>query len=117
MTAAAPGSLKRNQSVARASGLLRAVAARPRGATAAELPPDAELSEPLARFTPRTITEPSALRRELDAVRARGYAELVDELEDGLAAVAVPVRDERGGLLAALALSGPSGRFDDLARS
>ena len=47
---------------------------------------------PLARFTTATITEPAALRAELDRVRRRGWAELVDELEDGLAAVSVGVR-------------------------
>ncbi len=78
---------------------------------------DAVLAEPLARLTSHTITEASALRRELEAVRGRGYAELVDELEDGLAALAAPVRDERGALLAALALSGPTGRFDAKARA
>src|SRR3954462_13217352 len=43
------------------------------------------------RFTARTITSLRGLRAELDRVRARGYAELHDELEPSLASLAVPV--------------------------
>jgi len=70
---------------------------------------------PLARLTPATIVDPEALARELDAVRARGWAALVDELEEGLAALAAPVRDPGGRLVAALAVSGPSSRLDRMA--
>ena len=35
----------------------------------------------------------------------------VDELEDGLAAVAAPVRDASGDVVAALAISGPTLRM------
>src|SRR5437763_3239445 len=45
----------------------------------------------LERSARRTITDPSELEAELARVRERGYAEIVDELEDGLAAVSVPV--------------------------
>lgn len=68
----------------------------------------------LPRFTPRTITEPAALERDLRRSRARGYAVMRDELEDGLSAVAAPVFDESGGCVAAVAVSGPTFR---LARS
>ena len=47
----------------------------------------------LERLTERTIVDPAALERELQAVRARGYATLVDELEPGLSVVAAPVYD------------------------
>jgi DNA-binding IclR family transcriptional regulator len=42
------------------------------------------LRDPLPALTPRTITSKRALRRELDEVRAQGYAATVDELEAAL---------------------------------
>src|SRR5579871_4062118 len=40
-----------------------------------------------ARFTPRTVTDAEALRTHLARVRRRGWAEIVDELEEGLASI------------------------------
>jgi DNA-binding IclR family transcriptional regulator len=48
-------------------------------------------------------------------VEERGYAEIVDELEDGLAAVSVPIMLD-GELVASINASGPTVRFDDAAR-
>ena len=42
-------------------------------------------------FTSRTITEPGALRAELDRVAAQGWSLIDGELETGLRALAVPV--------------------------
>jgi IclR family acetate operon transcriptional repressor len=75
---------------------------------------------PLAKLTPRTIVDPAALDAELAAVRARGYATTLDELEPGLAAVAAPVWEESGAVVAALSVSGPtirltSARVEELA--
>jgi DNA-binding IclR family transcriptional regulator len=66
---------------------------------------------PLERLAPGTITDPAALRRDLDLARARGYATAVDELEPGLWAVAAPVRDAGGTVVAALSISGPTVRL------
>jgi DNA-binding IclR family transcriptional regulator len=66
---------------------------------------------PLARHTAATITRARALARELEAVRQRGYATAVGELEDGLHAVAAPVLDTAGRCRAALSVSGPSYRM------
>jgi IclR family acetate operon transcriptional repressor len=76
--------------------------------------------DPLERLTRATIVDGAHLDRELAAVRARGYATAVDELELGLSAFAAPVRGGRGEVLAALSISGPtvrltSGRIDVLA--
>jgi IclR family acetate operon transcriptional repressor len=70
-------------------------------------------TEPLARLAPRTITTAAALRPELETISARGYATAVDELEPGLWAVAAPVRDANGAVVAALAVSGPTVRLRD----
>jgi IclR family acetate operon transcriptional repressor len=65
----------------------------------------------LERLTPRTLAEPAALAEDLEAVRERGYATLVDELEPGLSVVAAPVFDAGGVVVAALAVSGPTTRL------
>ncbi len=59
----------------------------------------------------RLARDHAALRPELDTVRARGYATAIGELEPGLAAMAAPVRDGSGDVLAALSISGPEGRL------
>jgi DNA-binding IclR family transcriptional regulator len=66
---------------------------------------------PLARFTPQTLNDRRTLEAELKLVRRRGYATLMDELEPGLRAVAVPVVDGHNEVIAAVAVSGPSARL------
>jgi DNA-binding IclR family transcriptional regulator len=65
----------------------------------------------LERRTPATIVDRPLLERELDSVRRQGYATIVDELELGLAAVAAPVRDHDGGVVAAMSVAGPTARL------
>ena len=64
---------------------------------------------PLEPLAPRTSAEPDALG--IDEVRGRGYATAVEELEPGLWAVAAPVRDGGGSVVAALSISGPTVRL------
>lgn len=81
----------------------------------------ASLSEPeleaylretrLEQFTPNTIAEPSALRRELQKVRQLGYAETHDEYCEGVSAVAVPIHDPWGSIIASIGASAPSLRM------
>ena len=47
-----------------------------------------ELSGQLKRYTKRTITDRKDLAEELDIIRAKGYAECVEELERGISSVA-----------------------------
>ncbi|MDQ3381712.1 MAG: IclR family transcriptional regulator [Actinomycetota bacterium] len=70
---------------------------------------------PLRAYTPRTITDPQALAREIAQVRERGWAQAVGEREPDLTALAAPIRSSRGELEAIVALQGPSSRFDDAA--
>jgi DNA-binding IclR family transcriptional regulator len=65
----------------------------------------------LERGTPATIVDRPLLERELEAIRRQGYATIVDELEVGLAAVASPVRDHTGAVVAALSVAGPTARL------
>jgi len=69
------------------------------------------LAAPLESFTTHTITDPHLLRSELSAIRTRGYAQTLEELEDGLNAVASPVRQADGRVIAALGVSGPAFRM------
>lgn len=69
------------------------------------------LALPLERLTPRTIVEPSRLETEMEEVRRRGYAQTLEELEEGLNAVAAPIRQADGSLAAALSVSGPAFRM------
>ena len=65
----------------------------------------------LTRYTDRTTTDRAALYQEIDRVRGRGWAQAVGEREDDLNAVAVPVLDGTGALIAVLGVQGPAGRF------
>jgi DNA-binding IclR family transcriptional regulator len=68
-------------------------------------------SSGLARLTTHTITSQRELEAEIEAAARDGYASSVEELEEGLNAVAAPVRDHTGGAIAALSVSGPVYRF------
>lgn len=65
----------------------------------------------LERFTPRTITSRRALRAQLERARRDGFATTVEEYETGLNAVAAPVRDHTGEVIAAISVSGPAYRL------
>lgn len=69
------------------------------------------LARPLARRTPRTIVDPEVLRTQLHQARARGYSSTVEELEVGLNAVAAPVREPSGDVVAAVSVAGPAYRL------
>jgi IclR family transcriptional regulator, acetate operon repressor len=74
---------------------------------------DALLSVPMERYTDHTIVDARRLETELAQVRAQGYAATVDELEVGLTAVAAPVRNIDGEVVAAVSASGPSYRLTE----
>jgi DNA-binding IclR family transcriptional regulator len=65
------------------------------------------LARPLHRRTGKSVTSPGELRRELAAIRARGYATDHEESAAGLACVAVPVLvDDRA--VAAISVAFPA---------
>jgi IclR family KDG regulon transcriptional repressor len=69
------------------------------------------LNAPLAAYTERTITSPARLREELEVVRQRGYALDDEEFEVGIRAVAAPIQDIDGNVIAALSMPGPTNRI------
>lgn len=66
---------------------------------------------PLPSFTERTITDMPVLSAELARIRRQGWAEIDGELEEGLAAISVPVRSPQGRLAAIVGISGPTFRL------
>jgi len=65
----------------------------------------------LQQLASKTITSKIQLNRELEKVRKVGFAILDNELEDGLVAVAAPVFDHDGKVIAAISISGPDARI------
>jgi len=72
---------------------------------------DQYLEKPgLKALTPHTITDPDQFRAALDRVRRQGWSLVSEEREEGLIAVAAPVRDRTGEVVAALSSSSSTGR-------
>lgn len=66
---------------------------------------------PFARFTPRTIIDRERLERELHAIRANGVSTDDGEYLVDSVCLAVPVRDARRRVCAAVAVHGPAPRM------
>ena len=82
--------------------------------------PDSELGrrypvEELPAPTPASITGRQELIRELGQIRRQGYALNWEESSDGVAAVAVAVRDASGIPLASISVAVPSMRLGSIA--
>jgi DNA-binding IclR family transcriptional regulator len=69
---------------------------------------DAVLAAGLPRRTPRTLTSPVAIMRELTAVPDRGWAIEREEGNIGVSCVAGPIFGPLGDVAAALSVTGPS---------
>jgi IclR family transcriptional regulator, KDG regulon repressor len=72
---------------------------------------DGILSLPLVTYTDKTITSSENLRRQLDVIRKQGYAVDDEEYEIGIRAVAVPICNQQGNVIAALSMPGPTSRI------
>jgi IclR family transcriptional regulator, acetate operon repressor len=62
--------------------------------------------------TPNTITDADVFLAELDQVREQGYAFDLEEQEEGVCCVAVPLLPANG-LVAAMSVSGPASRMNE----
>jgi len=65
----------------------------------------------LEQRTPATLTTREALAADLQSTLRRGWAVAAEELEPGLVAIAAPVVDGTGRVVAAVSVSGPSVRL------
>jgi DNA-binding IclR family transcriptional regulator len=72
---------------------------------------DALLRAPLPKITPKTVTDPDALRREIAQIRKRGYAVADEALEIGFLAIGAPVFNHDGEVIGAISLGGPTIRL------
>jgi DNA-binding IclR family transcriptional regulator len=77
----------------------------------------ARLADELPALTPSTIVRRSDLEKQLTAIRHRGFAESVDELEDGFSGVGTVIRGGLGEVLGTLSICGPTQRMGDTRRA
>ena len=68
-------------------------------------------NETIAAGTPAALTQRSELERQLDEIRAQGYAVNWEESAEGVSAVAAALRDTSGAPVAALGIAAPSSRM------
>lgn len=69
------------------------------------------LKDPLERFTNETITDVATLKKEIERIRAQGYALDLGERDEGVRCVAAPIRNHEGKVIAAISISGPATRL------
>jgi IclR family KDG regulon transcriptional repressor len=69
------------------------------------------ISKELVPWTSRTITDERIFREELSKVRRQGYAISYGERYEGVNAVAIPVRNKEGAVVAAINIIGPNSRL------
>lgn len=66
---------------------------------------------PLEKYTKNTINKPEALANELKRIKDVGYAIDLEELENGLVCIAIPIKNKKNNVIASLSASGPLSRF------
>lgn len=69
------------------------------------------LSQPLRKVTPFTTTEPDVLRKELELIKDRGWAQSQSERQSGAGSVAAPILDYLGEPIAVVSVCGPEERL------
>ena len=72
---------------------------------------DRLLTGPLRRFTPETVTDPRKVRNELRQIRMQDYAVDFGGYIADVHAVAAPVRDVTGSVVASIGIVAPAGRL------
>lgn len=69
----------------------------------------------LKRLTAATVVDCDRLREEILRAREQGYAWVDGELDDSIAGLAVPVRDQDGAIVAAVNVSLSAGTYEEAA--
>ena len=62
-------------------------------------------------FTENTLVSVPCLQKELEQVREQSYALDVEEFEDGLVCLALPIRNGQNHVIGAISACGPASRF------
>jgi DNA-binding IclR family transcriptional regulator len=73
----------------------------------------AKAENPLTTHTLKTITSRARLQEEIRLTQARGFAIDSEEFALGIRCVAGPIFDQRGSMIAAIGVSGPSVRVSN----
>ena len=66
---------------------------------------------PITKYTHQTITEPEKLKKHFNEIREKGYAICKDELEEGIKAIAAPIKNVNGKVIASITITGVSKRI------
>jgi DNA-binding IclR family transcriptional regulator len=72
---------------------------------------ETSLSKPLHAYTEHTVTSPEELRKQFEKIREQGYAEDYEEYEAGVCAVAAPIFNRGGHVIAAIGTPSPTSRM------
>jgi IclR family transcriptional regulator, KDG regulon repressor len=70
------------------------------------------LSQPLHSYTEHTLTSKDELIKQLKAIRSQGYALDKEEMEEGVYAIAAPICNDQGKIVAAVSIPSPVSRWD-----
>jgi IclR family acetate operon transcriptional repressor len=76
---------------------------------------EAALSQPLEAFTPQTVTDPAALRRQLEATVTRGFSVCRHGLEVGVISCGASIAPPGGEPVGTVAIAAPAARIDEKA--
>jgi IclR family transcriptional regulator, KDG regulon repressor len=66
----------------------------------------------LYQYTSNTIVDPDGFRSTLNTVKEQGYAISIEELREGVASIAAPIRDYTGKVVYAVSVIGPVHRMN-----
>ena len=69
------------------------------------------LSQPMKTFTEKTVTSPDGIRAQLEEIRRQGYALDYEEFEHGVCAIAAPIFNRSGNIIAAIGGPSPMSRM------
>jgi DNA-binding IclR family transcriptional regulator len=75
---------------------------------------DEVLSQPLEKYTEQTVIDPDEIREQLAVIRSNGYHISFSDLEDKAIGIAAPVYDRTGDVIAAISVSGPGERLNEI---
>jgi len=74
---------------------------------------DRIIEKGLQKFTERTLAAPTRLRKNLKEIKKNGFAYSDQELDLGARAIAAPIFNSFGEVIASLSIAGPIYRFTD----
>lgn len=72
---------------------------------------DALLRAPLPARTPKTLTDPDELRKEIERIKVSGFSRDRGENEDGSCCFGAAIFDSQGNVAAAISVAGPDSRL------